>query len=359
MIKLDTTFVVGAGASFDYNFPLGEELTRQIADALNFSTNGDAPARELIRTAIDVIGQRSDDDRRNPRELFLQAKALQAALTTAPSIDTFLENHPDARDFTLLGKVAIAACLITAEGRSELKQRHPGEMIDLSRVQDTWLARLFRNVLAPGISKASVEQIFANVSFVVFNYDRCIEHYFEQAIASHFMLDLPTAARIVQSLRIVHPYGDLGDLHGPDLIVPFGSAFTPGTYQGGEGIYQMSRRLLTFTESVKAGAEGAKAKDMISRAKRLVFLGFGFGEQNVDLLRVPTSVVEHVRGTVKGLSKSNQVEVRQRIAQMLGNRHHIGGGILLGALDSNTDSLHECNCTQLIGDEQMFLTRST
>jgi hypothetical protein len=60
MIKLDTTFVVGAGASVDYGFPLGEQLTKQIAEALNMNGGSGSPARELIRTAIEVACQRPD-----------------------------------------------------------------------------------------------------------------------------------------------------------------------------------------------------------------------------------------------------------------------------------------------------------
>ena len=344
MIKLDTTFVVGAGASVDYSFPLGEQLTKQIAEALNMNNSGGAPARELIRTTIEITCGRSDlqYDR---QQLFSQARALNAALSTASSIDAFLENHSDNKDFELLGKIAIAACLITAERRSELRPRHQGEKIDLARVEKSWLARLFKTVMAPGVPMAALEQIFAHLSFVVFNYDRCIEHYFEQAIASHFTLDLAIAAQFVrQHLQIVHPYGDLGGLHSTDGNVSFGQEFDPVTHAAGTGIYAMSQRLLTFAESKKA--QGAQAKAMIEKAKRLVFLGFGFGEQNVELLRAPMSGVEHMRATVMGLSKSSQREVQHRISLMTGKEFLL-------------EDLHNCDCTSLINDEQMFLTRTS
>jgi hypothetical protein len=346
MIKLDTTFVVGAGASVDYGFPLGEQLTKQIAEALNFKGgSSNSQAKELIRNAI-MVGCQRPDVQRDFRQLFGQARALQAALTTASSIDAFLENHPDTPDFELLGKIAIAACLAVAEHGSDLRSRHPGETIDLARVENSWLARLFKTVIAPGVPRASVERIFDHVSFIVFNYDRCIEHYFEHAIASHFMLDLPTAATIVQKhLRIVHPYGDLAALHGDDASVIFGHEFRPETHAAGDTIYAMSRRLLTFTESKKA--QGAEAKDMIRKAQRLVFLGFGFGEQNVDLLRV-SSAVQQTRATVKGLSKSNRDQVQYRITQMTGT-----SGLIVDT------QLFDCDCTTLINDEQMFLTRSS
>jgi hypothetical protein len=343
MIKLDTTFVVGAGASVDYGFPLGEPLTKRIAEALNMNGSGDNKSRELIRTAIEVTCQRPSAPR-DMRQLFLQARVLQGALSTASSIDAFLDNHADNQDFELLGKLAIASCLITAECQSPLRPRSQGEVLDLTRVEKSWLSRLFKTVIAPGVSKASVEQIFDHVSFVVFNYDRCIEHYLEHAIASHFLLDLSTAASIVGRLRIVHPYGDLGMLRGSAGCVFFGQEHNPGTHPAGTSINAMSQRLLTFTESKKA--QGAEAKAMISKAKRLVFLGFGFCEQNVELLRAPGSTVEHVRATVMGLSKSSRTEVLNRIGLITDK----GFGL---------EHLHDCDCTTLIDDEQMFLARGT
>jgi hypothetical protein len=131
-------------------------------------------------------------------------------------------------------------------------------------------------------------------------------------------------------------------LHGTSANIAFGARQEPGTHAAGNAIYEMSKRLLTFTESKKA--KGAEAQAMISKAKRLVFLGFGFGEQNVELLRVPNSIVEDIRATVMGLSKSSQNEVLHRIRQITGIEF-IGG-------------LQSSDCSTLINDEQMFLTRS-
>lgn len=342
MIKLDTTFVVGAGASVDYNFPLGEVLTKQISEALNFNRAGNR-ACELIRSAIDVIGQRPDAAYTS-RQMFEQAHAMRAALATSSSIDAFLENHSDTPCFETLGKFAIAACLATAENQSALKSPR-GELLDVTRVENSWLGRLFKTVMVPGISKASVERIFAHVSFVVFNYDRCIEHFFEHAIARHFLMDLPAASTIVRKhLRVVHPYGDLGPLHGSSVKMAFGEKHDPSTHAAVDAIDAMSKRILTFTESKKA--QGAAAQAEVGKAKRLVFLGFGFGEQNVDLLKAPTANVEHVRATVMGMSKSNQSEVLYRIAQITGR-------------EVGFSHLHECDCAKLIDNEQMFLTRNS
>ncbi len=239
--------------------------------------------------------------------------------------------------------MAIAACLITAEHRCQvLKQSRPGAMIDLAQSEKSWLGRLFKHVMAPGVSKSNIERLFEHASFVVFNYDRCIEHYFEHAVASHFSVDLRRAADFVRdNLKIVHPYGYLGELHG-DASLSFGHEFYPEAAATGEGIFAISQRLLTFTESQKA--QGAEARALLEKALRVVFLGFGFGDQNVELLSVSTNSVQEVRATVKCWSESNRRELDRRMRQMLG-------------VACGPQELRDGDCATLIADEQMFLTR--
>ena len=171
MIIHPTTFVVGAGASVDYGFPLGEQLTKSIGKALTFDGSNHVPTTELMRTAISVVNIRPDL-MTTAVSLFSQAPLLKAGLRTASSIDAFLDSRHDSPHFELLGKMAIATCLIAAEHAcTSLRVQKPGEMLDLSQSEKTWLARLFKNVLAPGVRKSQLEKIFDNVSFIVFNYD--------------------------------------------------------------------------------------------------------------------------------------------------------------------------------------------
>jgi len=343
VITHPTTFVVGAGASFDFGFPLGEGLTKQISNSLILNNTARSDAAELMRTALSILPRRSDV-RIATVELYRQAPILRAGLGTASSIDAFLDSRHDDGAIELLGKMAIGACLITAERAcSPLRPRRPGEPIDISASESSWIARLFRTVLAPGVKKSHLERIFENVSFIVFNYDRCIEHYLTHALASHFTIDLDTAASVVRDrLNIVHPYGSLGPLHGVNDAIDFGHDYRSDTPHAADGIYAISQRILTFTESQKANA--AEAKAMVENALRLVFLGFGFGDQNMELLRPRNTTIQDIRGTVKGLSRSNQREVAAQIHALTGQQ--VDG-----------DDLVDCDCASLISSEQMFLTR--
>jgi hypothetical protein len=195
---------------------------------------------------------------------------MVSALVTAPSIDTFLDNHSNNADFELLGKLAIAACLIDAEAQSLLRPRHPGEAIDLSQVEDKWLAQLFK-IMTPGVKNDSIERIFENMSFVVFNYDRCIEQYLEQAISSHFRIDLGSAGRLIDAhCCIKHPYGCLGTFRGASTNIAFG-----------ESTFPVQRRLVTrfspcrnsFSRLLKANAPRYQNKEATCASRMRGFFG--------------------------------------------------------------------------------------
>ena len=64
----------------------------------------------------------------------------------------------------------------------------------------------------------NVSHIFDNVDFVIFNYDRCVEHFLINALARSYSVPNADAVFIVDALKILHPYGSIGDLKS----VPFG-----------------------------------------------------------------------------------------------------------------------------------------
>jgi hypothetical protein len=341
VIRTKTAFVVGAGASVDFGFPLGAQLTPTIATTLGIqSFSSEDAERELILLALNVLCER--ERHRDEKDLISKAMDMAAGLVTADSIDTYIHNFSHDPDIALLGKLAIATCLLLAENKSSLRSHKPGETIDLSQLSTSWLGRLFP-IMASEVSARSVERMFENVSFVVFNYDRCIEFYFEHAIASRFRMPLSEARSFVAShLNIVHPYGALGKMIGPDRI-EFGQRLEPATVSSANAMLRMAQSLRTFTESV-TGSERNQITRTISTAKRLVFLGFGFQHQNVQLLKCEKSEVRAVRATTIGMSNNACWEVLNRIKTITANPH-------LG----DHENLLNVTCPALVSDERLFL----
>jgi hypothetical protein len=50
------------------------------------------------------------------------------------------------------------------------------------------------------------------VSFIVFNYDRCIEHFIFHAAQSYYGVDPGRAAQFVAAISFYHPYGSIAPL---------------------------------------------------------------------------------------------------------------------------------------------------
>ena len=85
------------------------------------------------------------------------------------------------------------------------------DQIDMGPIANTWFVK-FIQVLGRGLPKENVKNLFENVSFIVFNYDRCIEHFFLHAIQAVYGLRRDDAYEVLKTLDIVHPYGTLSDL---------------------------------------------------------------------------------------------------------------------------------------------------
>ena len=171
--------------------------------------------------------------------------------------------------------------------------------------------------------------IFNNVSFICFNYDRCIEHFFCNAVGAYTNHESDTVAQVVNAgLNIVHPYGKIGRLpwqtgEGNAQAVSFGDAdYDP------RALVQVGRGLKTFTEQVEDHDETMlSAKAMIQGAQSIVFLGFSFLEQNMAYISpAMKGQAATVYATLFGESPSNQDLSIQDVKKMMRGPDYVGHG---------------------------------
>lgn len=158
MIKTPTTFVLGAGSSHEFGFPLGPDLVAGIVRQMK---------TEYVRRLLNLLKFSVDQQARFADDIWE---------SRAESIDAFLARIGD-RETTRLGKCTIAWILLRAEA--------PGK---LERPQEKgWFDYLFNRMVdrAP-----TVEDFLKNdVRFVTFNYDRSLEHLFARALGAAYRLD--------------------------------------------------------------------------------------------------------------------------------------------------------------------------
>lgn len=132
-----------------------------------------------------------------------------------------------------------------------------------------------------GVFKNNKADMFRNVSFVCFNYDRCIEHYFYHSLIALMQCGPDEAKEAMAALKIWHPYGTLGKLPhevGNDPSLDFGDYANWNNNLG-----QFVKNIKIFTESVDS-KQVRDIGDAVFNAEQIIFLGFGYIHQNIELL---------------------------------------------------------------------------
>lgn len=314
MLDKKTVLILGAGSSAEFDLPPGDELARRIAGACDFffefgqldPGRGDPDLYEAVTKRHAGANQTLQAGRR-----------IAEGLPLARSIDDFLHNHRDDRCIVDTGKAAIAVTILDAEMGSELiglssfdsRER----MKAMGRLKQTWLAKLF-SFLTRDVPRGREELVFQNLAIINFNYDRCVEFFLHQLLQSYYGLSDPEAAKAMRALDIVHPYGKVGDLpwegraSGPSTI-PFGQRPT------GDQLLTLADQTRTYTEQLRDEEEINTWRNSIAEAQQVVFLGFAFHQQNMDLLKLLATPprIPKIYATSYGSSLQDEVVYRDRI----------------------------------------------
>lgn len=274
MLRDGTLFILGAAVSAEVGFPLGLSLTREIADALPTEQGG----ADQIRAGAAALG--IPYRRLTPR--------LKAGLPLSASIDNFVEHHAGDESLISLAKLGIAHCILKAERRSAFYISNNDTDFPGSKKDSSFLD-LFRLIVG-GVSRQNLDEALGRVSFVTFNYDRCLEHFFHRALMAYSGVSDSEARSLVRNLKIHHPYGSLGSLEGPEGI-RFGEDWE------GLDLTQAAKTIRTFSEEM-ASESYKTARAMVASAFQVIFLGCAPHKQNMVLIRPTEQVsVRKVFGT--------------------------------------------------------------
>lgn len=217
MFKRRTLFVVGAGASAEVEFPVGGQLARIISSKLNIQTDHG----QVTSTGDPELFQQIHRTFQPEINDYIKAALLiRDGVRLSGSIDDFLDIHNTDLRVQRVGKAAIVRAILQAEKSSKLyvDQSNIYNKLDYSRIDDTWYMKFIR-LLGRANSLANAATIFDNIAFIVFNYDSCIEHFLINALQQLYGISREDAAKTINRLTIIHPYGMVGLL---DSGVPFG-----------------------------------------------------------------------------------------------------------------------------------------
>lgn len=306
MFSSKTAFIVGAGASAEYGLPVGVQL----ADRISRMLSGRDEESKYLCDQLEFHYA--------PEEYEAGFAQISRGVLYSNSIDDFLDIHRNNKTINRVGKIAIVSSILDAERESKLLLDSKESLLNVGGLEETWLIKFVR-MLGRGIETDRIETIFDNTTFIVFNYDRCIEHTIYHALQQLYAVPPSRAANLLGRLNIIHPYGDVGPLWTPkNGGIPFGGNSDPDV----RDLVKLSQRILTYTE-VKANESKENVDIALQDAEKWVFLGFAFHDQNMKLLQPGTGYDQKkIYGTAYGMSPSDLEITRRKLVQFFLGAHH-------------------------------------
>lgn len=282
----NTVFIIGAGASKEANLPIGNELKREISSLLDMrfddwgmkQESGSIRIVEALRLLV-----RQPDGREGDINPYLQeARHIRDALPQAISIDSFIDAHREKDKIALCGKLAIVQSILEAEKRSLLNfgKSRVDSTINFVALEKTWYIPFFK-LLTEDCGKNDLIERLKSITLIIFNYDRCIEHFIYYALQNYYRISGNEVAELVESIKIYHPYGLVGSLPWLDRKGSMHYGEVPNSQQ----LLELYKKIKTYTEGTDpASSEIKEIKERMHLANRLVFLGFAFHKLNMKLI---------------------------------------------------------------------------
>jgi hypothetical protein len=343
MFDMPTLIVIGAGAGVDIGMPLGSKLTEEIARKLDISGQGfdDDPVSgdPDVRGALRRYAKMKQCDYDAYRAA---GRLINKGVWASRSIDSFINSHSDNTKLAACAKLGIVHTILYYEKHSAL-WRIPGRnrFQDQGRVRASWLADLFNTLIEGIVVAKNLTEVFDNLCIINFNYDRCIEHFLYWALLEWSNREQWEIGQLFENrrLKVFHPYGVLGRLPWQQdnglRVVEFGGS------DKGDHIEWYADGIRTFHEKIEEGEELTAMRNEIDQARRIIFLGFHFHKQNIDLMKidgvegdVPTRVAY---ATVMERSEADVRKIDMRISGMLGRPG--GAGVAIRTFNGDCKGL--------------------
>ncbi|WP_339709483.1 hypothetical protein [uncultured Sphingosinicella sp.] len=312
MFRAKTVLVVGAGASTEVGLPMGHDLLKRLVKLTHITfeyhrqKTGDPEIVEALRIIlnegqeVEIINQ------------YIKAGwQLSESSKQAISIDNVIDALEDDK-IELIGKLGILRSIHKAEFESQAFRCESPDKddINIENFEQSWYSSLTK-LLTEGVKRSDIGKIFQNIEIINFNYDRCLEHYLPISLGKYYGISPNDFRRIMNSLVIHRPYGVAGRLpwqKGDLPSVPFGQC-SPAH------LAQVVQQIRTFTERVEEGAVLSEIKKSISQSDRIIFLGFAFHRQNVQILSQEVQDHTEVVATAYGISKSDKFVIANELSK--------------------------------------------
>jgi hypothetical protein len=330
MFKESTVLIVGAGASFDFGYPLGPSLLTNI-------TNGISDARKLFnkgRNELPSIATDSDflkyqfaivyenaSQVLNCSSVEIDKFAQIADSQTNKSVDRFLRDHPNLQS---MGKYFIAQEIHTKS--YWISKDSNGEQVfpkDFRIGTLGWVGDLINEMREGARNFDDLRQ--NKITIINFNYDLTIELALDAQFSN---TDVHRGADWRDCVEIIHVYGQ---------VLPPRQQFNQ---QGFWNDVKKSSESIRIIGDVALGRSNdshlENINSKLSKAERVVSLGFSFDQANVDLLRLKENSIGP-KMTV--LNYDGHYGVRRTLNDLSVNANNVFAPVTVGGKMSITDAI--------------------
>lgn len=272
MIKRPTVLVLGAGASYPLGFPLG----RHVRDLILRRIPSDNEFIDDLCRYAELNGYGPVD-----KEMFPDfAKRLPASRMP---VDEFLAVSSNA-DLVDVGRLCMAQILIELENPEIIAESQSGSK---TAIYDAIWERL---------RTKQPEELKENaVKIVTYNYDRSFEEYLHFVISNTYGLSSDDGAMLLcESFDITHVHGQLGyhPAFSPDGSRPYQNRWDRDR---GTEIVAAARQILIADQPSQDSDAYVRARTFLKKDVQIIFVGFGYSEDNLRRLTGGRRVKEIVQ----------------------------------------------------------------
>lgn len=282
MITQQTLFILGAGASVPYGYKTGSELRKQIIN-------------EFPRILDKLLHDDSYINLTERRQLNKDAQKFVDVFekSSIESIDKFLSTVPS---FSYIGKIAIILCILQCEKTGNFREK-----IDEKYREQDWYTLLFSRML-DGLTEPNDYDKFREnkVSFITFNYDRSFEYFLYESLINSFWDTIGKFEPLIESyipFPVIHVYGEVDKISWKGGYKYKKNDFTF------EEIEKLSKNIRVIGE--RRNGLDAEINKLIADHNKIMFLGFGYAQENLDALGLPKGILTDYKiyGTTMGMKQ--------------------------------------------------------
>ena len=230
MIYKDTVFILGAGASWHYGYPTGEELIEAVKDALEklwrYTLRGcnDSSYRKFTPDFILKVQAEGIEQKWNIVHKNLHDLRTRITLSNPLVIDYFLSKNFSLKDY---GNLAISLSIFQAmQGMPNFLLKEPVSLKEpisskepvsskepmnssekRSLLRDGWIRHLVHKLTVG--CEVSSDLLKNRVRFITFNYDTSLENRLRGALSQYDFFTAADVETFLNNDRVKHIYGAL------------------------------------------------------------------------------------------------------------------------------------------------------